>query len=44
MAFVDVFGDWDYQNYSPALVYYENLGEEEDAVAEAASHEVTGKL
>jgi hypothetical protein len=40
VAYMNVFGVASYQDYSPALVYYDNLGSEEDLVAEAASHEV----
>jgi len=40
IAFLDAFGDLDYQDKLPAFVYYDNLGPSEDYVAEAASHEV----
>ena len=40
VAYVGVFGSNSYQNYSPALVYYNNLGGGFPTyVAEAASHE-----
>eukprot|EP00045_Choanoeca_perplexa_P006878 m.59957 g.59957 ORF g.59957 m.59957 type:complete len:750 (-) comp13831_c0_seq1:391-2640(-) len=45
VAYVNAFGDDEYvSRYSPALVYYDNLGFEEDLVAEAASHEVGHNL
>jgi hypothetical protein len=37
---MDVFGVAQYQDLSPALVYYDNLGSREDYVAEVVSHEV----
>ena len=40
LAFLNVFGKWKNQKHSPALVYYDNLGDAEDFVAETASHEV----
>lgn len=42
VAYVDVFGISNYHTYySPALVYFDNLGSgREDFVAEAASHEI----
>ena len=34
IAYVGVFGFSDYQQYSPAFVYFNNLGPREDFVAE----------
>jgi hypothetical protein len=38
VAYVDIFGSSYNPAYSPALVYYNNLGSQEDYIAEAASH------
>lgn len=41
IAFLDVFSFYDATYYSPALIYYNNLGNgREDIVAEAVSHEL----
>ena len=34
VAYVGVYGRSDYQYYSPALVYYNNLGSREDFISE----------
>ncbi|MBS0631647.1 MAG: hypothetical protein JSS11_07010 [Verrucomicrobia bacterium] len=41
VAWLDVFGQSDYvSTYSPALIYYNNLGSRADYIAEATSHEL----
>lgn len=41
VAYLDVFGFFDAQYYSPALIYYNNLANgNEDAVADVVSHEI----
>ena len=41
IAYLDIFGFFDAQYYSPALIYYNNLvGGREDIVSEATSHEL----
>jgi len=45
VAFVDVFGDFDYATSgSPALVYYTSFGTDTAALAEAVSHELGHNL
>ena len=40
IAYINVFGLSVYQQFSPALVFYNRLGSRADFTAEAASHEV----
>jgi hypothetical protein len=40
VAYLDIFGTSFNADYSPALVYYDNLGSQEDYISEAASHEI----
>jgi hypothetical protein len=39
VAYVSVFGNNNYANYRPAWIYFNNLGNNESYIAEAASHE-----
>lgn len=40
VAYVSVFASASYANYRPAWVYFNNLGQNESYIAEAASHEL----
>lgn len=44
VAYVNVFAGSSYAYYSPAWIYFNNLGFSEDFIAEAASHEVGHNL
>jgi hypothetical protein len=44
VAYVGVFGNASYATYRPAWIYYNNLGNDESYIAEAASHEVGHNL
>ncbi len=44
VAYVGVWGRSNYSYYSPALVYYDNLGKSANYIAEAASHEAGHNL
>jgi len=39
VAYIGVWGRSTYERYSPALVYYDNLGKDTTRIAEASSHE-----
>ena len=44
VAYVNVFGIAIYSYYRPAWIYYQNLSEQEDLTADAASHEMGHNL
>jgi hypothetical protein len=44
VAYVSVFGNGNYAYYRPAWIYYNNLGNNESYIAEAASHELGHNL
>lgn len=44
VAYVSVFGNGSYPYYRPAWIYYNNLGNNESYIAEAASHELGHNL
>ena len=44
VAYISVFGSSSYSRYRPAWIYYNNLGNNESYIAEAASHELGHNL
>lgn len=44
VAYVNVFGAGNFTSYQPAWIYFNNLGNNESYIAEAASHEVGHNL
>ena len=44
VAYVGIFGNGSYYRYRPAWIYYNNLGNNESYIAEAAAHEIGHNL
>lgn len=44
VAYLDVWGNSNFETYQPALVYYDNLGGNPDFIAEASAHELGHNL